>query len=60
LRELMRANGLSQNDLAKKVGIVQSTISAVLNGSRKLTKGQVIRLAEYFNVAPSAFLPNRG
>ena len=60
LRELMRSNGLSQTDLAKKVGIVQSTISAVLSGSRTLTKNQVIKLAEYFNVAPSAFLPNRG
>ena len=34
LRELMRSNNLSQTELAKKVGIVQSTISAVLNGSR--------------------------
>jgi HTH-type transcriptional regulator / antitoxin HigA len=56
LRELMRANGLSQNELAKKVGIAQSTISNVLNGSRKLTKNQVIKLAAFFNVAPAAFL----
>ena len=59
LRELMRANGLSQTDLAKKVGIVQSTISNVLNGNRKLTKNQVIKLAEFFGVEPSLFLPNR-
>jgi transcriptional regulator with XRE-family HTH domain len=49
---------LSHTDLAKKVGIAQSTISAVLNGSRKLTKNQVIKLAAFFNVAPAAFLPN--
>ena len=59
LRELMRSNGLSQTDVARKVGIVQSTISAVLNGSRTLTKNQVIKLADFFNVAPSAFLPKR-
>jgi HTH-type transcriptional regulator / antitoxin HigA len=59
LRELMRSNNLSQTDLAKKVGIVQSTISAVLKGRRKLTKNQVIKLAEFFNVAPAAFLPSR-
>ena len=59
LRELMRSNGLSQTALAKKVGIVQSTISNVLNGNRKLTKDQVIRLAELFGVDPSVFLPNR-
>jgi HTH-type transcriptional regulator / antitoxin HigA len=56
LRELMRSNGLSQNGLAKKVGIHQSTISDVLNGNRKLTKDQVIKLASFFNVNPAAFL----
>jgi HTH-type transcriptional regulator/antitoxin HigA len=58
LRELMRANGLSQGKLQKAVGISQSTISAVLNGSRSLTKEQVIALARYFRVSPAAFLPS--
>jgi HTH-type transcriptional regulator/antitoxin HigA len=57
LRELMRANGLSQQSLARKVGVAQSTISAVLNGTRSLTKDQVIALARYFRVSPAAFLP---
>lgn len=56
LRGLMTANGLSQPVLAKKVGIAQSTISAVLNGSRSLTKDQVLLLAKFFHVAPGAFL----
>jgi plasmid maintenance system antidote protein VapI len=47
---------LSQSDLAKKVRIAQSTISNVLKGTRKLTKDQVIKLAEFFHVAPAAFL----
>jgi plasmid maintenance system antidote protein VapI len=47
----MRSNGLSQKGLAKKVGIHQSTISDVLNGNRKLTKGQVIKLASFFNLS---------
>jgi plasmid maintenance system antidote protein VapI len=38
------------------VGIHQSTISDVLNGNRKLTKDQVIKLASFFNVNPAAFL----
>ena len=57
LRELMRANGLSQQALAKRVGIAQSTLSAVLNGARSLTKAQVVALARFFRVAPGAFLP---
>jgi HTH-type transcriptional regulator/antitoxin HigA len=57
LRELMRANGLTQPKLAKAVRIAQSTISAVLNGTRSLTKGQVVKLAKFFGVSPAAFLP---
>jgi HTH-type transcriptional regulator/antitoxin HigA len=57
LRELMRSNGLSQTDLARKVGMAQSTISAVLNGTRSLTKEQVVALGRFFNVSPAAFLP---
>jgi HTH-type transcriptional regulator/antitoxin HigA len=57
LRELMRSNKLSQPRLAKKVGIAQSTISAVLNGARSLTKEQVVTLAKFFHISPAAFLP---
>jgi HTH-type transcriptional regulator / antitoxin HigA len=58
LRELMGANRLSQPALAKEVGIAQSTLSAVLNGSRSLTKSQIITLARFFGVRPAAFLPS--
>jgi HTH-type transcriptional regulator/antitoxin HigA len=57
LRELMRSNGMSQPQLAKQVRIAQSTISSVLNGSRSLTKAQVVNLARFFHVSPAAFLP---
>src|SRR6266404_6122022 len=57
LRELMHANALSQTRLAKKVGISQSTISSVLNGSRSLTKEQVVAMAKFFHVSAGAFLP---
>lgn len=57
LRELIRSNKLSQPLLAKRTGISQSTISAVLNGKRSLTKAQVVSLAKFFGVSPNAFLP---
>ena len=57
LRELMRSNRLSQMELAKAVGMAQSTVSAVLTGARSLTKGQILRLAKFFSIAPAAFLP---
>jgi HTH-type transcriptional regulator / antitoxin HigA len=57
LRELMSSNRLTQATLAKQVGIAQSTISAVLTGARSLTKEHVIKLANFFHVAPAAFMP---
>ena len=57
LRALMESNGLSQARLAKRVGISQSTISSVLNGTRSLTKEQVILLAKEFRLSPLVFLP---
>jgi HTH-type transcriptional regulator / antitoxin HigA len=57
LRELMRSHGLSQQALEAKVGIAQSTISSVLNGTRSLTRHQLITLARFFGVKPGAFLP---
>jgi HTH-type transcriptional regulator/antitoxin HigA len=58
LRELMRTHGLSQQRLAAKVGISQSTISAALTGARSITKEHILKLARFFNVAPAAFLPD--
>jgi len=57
LRELMSANRLSQKELEKKAGISQSTISAVVNGERRLTRDQMVTLAKFFNVSPMVFLP---
>jgi HTH-type transcriptional regulator/antitoxin HigA len=56
LRELMSTNRISQTRLAREVKISQSTISAVLSGSRTLTRDHVSRLARFFNVSPAVFL----
>lgn len=54
---LMEQKGVSQTDLRDEVGISQSTVSAVLRGTRNLTKAQVVDLARFFNVPPAVFLP---
>lgn len=58
LRELMRASGRTQIQLSKLVGISQSTLSAILNGEREMTKGHMVTLARFFNVPPAVFLPS--
>jgi HTH-type transcriptional regulator/antitoxin HigA len=57
LRLLMESNRLSQPEFAKKVGIAQSTISAVLTGARSLTADHIVKLARFFKVSPAVFLP---
>ncbi len=57
LRELINSSKLSQQQLSKTVGIAQSTISAILNGSRKMTTDHIMKLARHFNVSPTVFLP---
>ena len=57
LRELMASNRLTRGRLAGEVGVSQSTIAAVLNGTRSLTRVQVGALARYFRVSPSVFFP---
>ncbi|HSQ58437.1 MAG TPA: helix-turn-helix domain-containing protein, partial [Gemmata sp.] len=55
LRLLIDAKGVTQVAVAKKTGIAESTISAVLSGKRKLTRGQIGKLSRYFHVSPAAF-----
>lgn len=57
LRYLMDTKPISQSELADTVGIARSTVSAVLSGSRSLTRQQVQKLAAFFQVSPAVFLP---
>jgi HTH-type transcriptional regulator/antitoxin HigA len=56
LRVLLDASGLTQSQLAEKVGIAQPTLSAILNGTRALTKEHIVALASFFGISPAAFL----
>jgi HTH-type transcriptional regulator / antitoxin HigA len=54
LCELMESNGLKQKDLTDVFG-AESTVSAVLNGKREMTREHIKRLSRYFRVSPEVF-----
>ncbi len=55
LSYLMELKEVSQVQVAKEAKIALSTISELLSGKRKLTRGQIGKLARYFQVAPGTF-----
>ena len=57
LRELLRVSDLSQAKLAKDVGIMQSTLSELVNGRRRFTTDHMVALGKFFGVSPAVFLP---
>jgi HTH-type transcriptional regulator/antitoxin HigA len=56
LRFLIAHKNGTQAETAAGAGIAESTISEVLAGKRKLNRGQIAKLARYFNLDPGAFL----
>jgi len=52
LRELMDAKGISQMELAAKVGIGQPAVSMMLNRSCRPQRKTILRFAEVFGVSP--------
>ena len=50
VRELLRANGKKQNDLAAVLGISKQVMSNMLNGSRLINAVELCQIAEYFHV----------
>jgi antitoxin component HigA of HigAB toxin-antitoxin module len=56
LNHLMTEHNLRQVDICSQTGIPKSNLSAFLNGTRKLTKDEIGRLAVRFSVNPLAFV----
>ncbi|MBO0699585.1 MAG: helix-turn-helix domain-containing protein [Zavarzinella sp.] len=56
LRFLIEGRGVTQAEVAERVGMPESTISEVLAGKRKLNRTQIGKLARYFHVEPGAFV----
>lgn len=54
LRFLMTSRGLSQKDLTREFG-VESTVSLVLSGKRRLNVNHIAKLSKRFKVSPAVF-----
>lgn len=53
---LIEQKGVSQQQCARDAGVAGSTLSAVMQGKRKMTREQVERLCRYFQVPPTVFI----
>jgi HTH-type transcriptional regulator/antitoxin HigA len=54
LQFLMAEHGLKQKDLVSIFG-ARSTVSEIMSGKRELTRGQISRLSQFFQVSPEIF-----
>jgi HTH-type transcriptional regulator/antitoxin HigA len=55
VKHLMEQRGLKQADLAPVLGS-RAQVSDLVNGKRGISKAQVRKLAEYFQVSPELFI----
>jgi len=57
LEHLIESREVTRAGAARATGIPRSTITNVLSGRRQISKENMTRLASYFHVDPSVFLP---
>ena len=57
LEHLIESKEVTRAEVARATGIPRSTITNVLSGRRQISRENVTRLATYFHVDPSVFLP---
>lgn len=55
LKSLLRDSELSQNDLAKNIGISRQLVSDILNYRRNISKEVTIKLSGFFSMSQEAF-----
>jgi antitoxin component HigA of HigAB toxin-antitoxin module len=53
---LIEQRGITRAELARQTDIPRQKITNAINGTRPLSKGHAIKLAEYFKLQPAAFL----
>jgi HTH-type transcriptional regulator/antitoxin HigA len=57
LRFLIEQRHVTQQTVAREIGIANSTLSALLTDHRAMTRKHMEAFARYFGVAPAVFLP---
>ena len=60
LAHLLESKGISQSETARATGIASSTLSELQAGKRKFTRGHIMKLASFFNIAPAALFAVKG
>lgn len=58
--EFMQPLGLSQNALAKAIGVPSNRINAIIRGQRNITADTDLRLTKYFGMSKGYFLRMQG
>jgi addiction module HigA family antidote len=54
--EFMEELGMSQNALARALGVPANRINAIVNGARRITADTDLRLCKYFGLSEGYFL----
>ena len=56
LEEYMKPLGLSQNALARELGVPPGRVGEIVNGRRSITGDTALRLARHFNTSPEFWM----
>lgn len=56
LEEFMKPLELSQNALARHLGVDPRTVNQIVNGKRAVTANMALRLARYFRMTPGFWM----
>ncbi len=56
LEEFLKPMELSQNQLAKDIGVPPRRINEIVHGKRRITADTALRLAHYFKMSPQFWL----
>lgn len=56
VEEFMEPYGLTQTDLASRIGVARRRINEIINGKRAITPDTALRLGHLFGVTPQFWL----